>query len=66
MQTDYSFEVQQMVQAINSQAMATVDLTEQIARLVEQNQRMLEILIDVMAGDDPDSQPMRDMEGNPV
>lgn len=52
--------------AINRQTEAVQDLTAAILQMVETNQKMLEVLIDVMAGDDPDNQPLRDMEGNPV
>lgn len=44
--------IQQQVEAMNA--------------LVQMNQKILEVLIDVMAGDDPDNQPLRDMDGNPV
>lgn len=44
--------IQQQVEAINA--------------MTQTNQQILNVLIDVMAGDNPDNQPLRDMEGNPV
>lgn len=44
--------IQQQVEAINT--------------MTQVNQQILEVLIDVMVPDDPDNQPLRDMEGNPV
>ena len=48
-------------------------LTNAVHLLVEQmtaqnalNQKILEVLIEVAVPDDPDNQPLRDMEGNPV
>lgn len=52
-------ELYELTQAINNQV-------EAMNALVQMNQKILEVLIDVMAGDDPDNQPLRDMEGNPV
>lgn len=52
--------------AISRQTEAVQDLTAAILQMVETNQKILEVLIDVMAGDDPDNQPLRDMDGNPV
>lgn len=52
-------EIRLLTEAIQGQ-------TDAIAALVQMNQRILEVLIDVMAGDDPDNQPLRDMDGNPV
>lgn len=44
--------IQQQVEAINT--------------MTQVNQQILEVLIEVAVPDDPDSQPLRDMEGNPV
>lgn len=52
--------------AVSRQAEAMEALTQALYQMTETNQRILEVLIDVMAGDDPDNQPLRDMEGNPV
>lgn len=51
---------------IRIQTQAIQELTEAIHAMTVTNQKVLDVLIEVMAGDDPDSQPMRDMEGNPV
>lgn len=52
-------EIEQLTNSVQS-------LVDQMALQNEVNQRILEVLIDVMAGDDPDNQPLRDMDGNPV
>lgn len=49
-------ELHLLTQAIHAQ-------TEAIHVLVEQNQKMLEILVDVMA-EEQEGQPMKDMDGN--
>lgn len=52
--------------AIDRQTQALVALTDAIQVMTVTNQKMLDVLIDVIASDDPDNQPMRDMEGNPI
>lgn len=51
-------------QAIEGQTQAMYALTDAIDRMIEQNQRMIEVMIEVMA--EGSEQPMRDMDGNPV
>lgn len=52
-------EIGQLTNAVQS-------LVDQMAAQNELNQRILEVLIEVAVPDDPDNQPLRDMEGNPV
>lgn len=52
-------EIEQLTNAVQS-------LVDQIAAQNELNQRILEVLIEVAVPEDPDNQPLRDMEGNPV
>lgn len=59
-------EIAGIERAVSRQAEAMEALTQALHQMAETNQRILEVLIDVMAGDDPDNQPLRDMEGNPV
>lgn len=51
---------------IRIQTQAIQELTEALQAMTVTNQKILDVLIDVMASDDPDNQPMRDMEGNPI
>lgn len=59
-------ETERLIRTLQDQTQAMENLTNQIDQLVQMNQKILEVLIDVMAGDDGTGQPMRDMEGNPV
>lgn len=52
--------------AVSRQAEAMEALTQALYQMAEVNQRILEVLIEVAVPDDPDNQPLRDMEGNPV
>ena len=64
---DYSFEMQRIEAAMDRQAQATEALAIAIEAMTVTNQQILEALITVvMENDDPDSQPMRDMDGKPV
>lgn len=59
-------ETERLIRTIQDQTQAMDNLTNQIEQLVQMNQQILSVLIDVMAGDNEQGQPMRDMEGNPV
>lgn len=52
-------EIRLLTQAMQQQ-------TEAIQGLIDLNQKMLEVLIDVVVTDDGSGQPMMDMDGNPV
>lgn len=52
-------EIEQLTNSVQS-------LVDQMAMQNELNQKILEVLIDVMVPDDGSGQPLRDMEGNPV
>lgn len=59
-------ELARIEQSLSRMASAMEGLTDAIQAMTVTNQKMLDVLIDVIAGDDPDNQPMRDMEGNPI
>lgn len=64
---DHSFEIQQMAQAIDRQSQATEALAMAIEAMTVTNQRILEVLLEVVMQDqDPDAMPMTDMEGKPL
>lgn len=63
---DYSFEMQQIIQALNNQAMATQALTDQLARQNEVNQQILEALLEITLQDAGEDAPRTDMEGNAI
>lgn len=56
-------ETERLIRTLQDQTQAMDNLTNQIEQLVKVNQLILEAIV---LGDDPDNQPMRDMEGNPV
>lgn len=51
---------------IEQQTIAIRELVDAIQLMTVTNQRILDALIDIAMGDDPDQQPLRDMDGNPV
>lgn len=59
-------ELARIEQSLSRMASAMEGLTDAIQAMTVTNQKMLDVLIDVIASDDPDNQPMRDMEGNPI
>ena len=62
---DHSIELRQMAASMERQAEATEALAAAIDRMTVTNQQILEALITVvMQDEDPDAQPMRDMDGN--
>lgn len=63
---DYSFETQRMAAAMERQAAAMEDLAAAIQTQTVTNQRILELLLEVVLQDDPDGQPMMDMDGQPL
>lgn len=52
--------------AIERQTQALIELTDSINAMTVTNQKVLMILLDLVAGDDPDAQPQLDLDGNPV
>lgn len=66
MSTDLSFEAQQIAQALERQTMAMQALTDEIHAMTVTNQKILQVLIDVLLGDEVDEQVLKDMDGNPV
>lgn len=52
-------ELYELTQAIHKQA-------EAIEAMTVTNQRILELLLGVVLQDDPDGQPMMDMDGQPL
>lgn len=52
--------------AIERQTKAMIELADAIQAMTVTNQKILNVLIDVMAGDDPDTAPRVDLDGNPV
>lgn len=63
---DYSFETQRMAAAMEHQAQATEALAVAIEAMTVTNQRILELLLEVVLQDDPDGQPLTDMDGAPL
>lgn len=52
--------------AIDRQTSAMQELADRIHELTVTNQKVLMVLLDLVAGDDDVTQPQLDMEGNPV
>lgn len=64
---DNSIELRLMTAAMERQAEAMEGLTAAIHEQSVTNQRLLEVLLEVVMQDqDPDTQPMHDMDGKPL
>lgn len=62
---DNSFEMNRIAAAMERQAEAMEALTAAIHEQTVTNQRIVEVLLEVVMQDqDPDAPPMRDMDGN--
>jgi len=55
-----------MGHSVNRMATAMEALTDEIHAMTVTNQKVLMILLDLVAGDEPDAQPQTDLDGNPV
>lgn len=64
---DNSIELRLMTAALERQAEAMEALTAAIHEQSVTNQRIVEVLLEVVMQDqDPDAQPVRDMDGKPL
>lgn len=64
---DQSFEMNRIAAAMERQANAMEALAAAIHEQSVTNQRLLEVLLEVVMQDqDPDAQPMHDMDGKPL
>lgn len=52
--------------AIDRQTSAVQELADRIHELTVTNQKVLMVLLDLVAGDEDVTQPQTDMDGNPV